>query len=323
VAGEESVKRLPAGVSKREPSQPHMGPKGVSEFSSRSQMSSKQVTTKKGSGLERQASSATVPGATTGSGNSAKKVAKKAGSTLSGTTTETGEEGVKRPPVGDSNREPLRPQMSSNGVSELSSRSQRNSKEVATKKGSGLERQACSATVPGAVAASETFAGNDVENPASPSNSDAGNDVENSASPSSSDDDFDHVTSSTTLTTVTAIAISNEELEEEMRDRILGQPVQAYPEPIERYDDKSRRHHRRKLWYALMCACVIIAVAATVGVVVGTRDDGNKLPPPPPQLPPPPPPDGDGGGGGGGGSGNNTPAPTPPPRPPPPPPDGG
>jgi uncharacterized OsmC-like protein len=165
-AEEEGVKRPPVGVSKQEPLRPQMSSKGVAVLSSRSQMNSKGVSTKKGSGLERQALSATVPGAVAVRGNTANKVAKKAGGTLNGTTTEAGEEDVKRPSAGVSkqessrplNQEPSRPHMSSKGVAELSSQSQMRSKDVTAKKGSGLERQALPATVPGAVAVSTNSA---------------------------------------------------------------------------------------------------------------------------------------------------------------------
>jgi hypothetical protein len=69
---------------------------------------SKAVTTKKGSGLERQSLSATVPGAVAVNGNSTNKVAKKAGETFNDATTEAGEEGVKRLPAVNENLRRLR-----------------------------------------------------------------------------------------------------------------------------------------------------------------------------------------------------------------------
>jgi hypothetical protein len=269
--GEEGVTPPPAGVSKR-------------ELSSRSQKSSKGVTT-----------------------------TREVEATLNGTTTEAGEAGVTPPPAGVSQRKlSSRYQKSSKGVTttrnvratsngttadagedgvkspptKLSSRSQTSSKGVITgTSGSGLERQTLAATVPGAVAVSGNSARNDVENP-----------VSNSAS----EEDFDYVTSPPALT-VTATAISIQELEDEMRDRILGQPVQAVPEPVtptESNDSKTSRH--RKLLYLLVCACVTVVafVAVVVGVIVATRDDndGNKKPPPPPKQTPPPKQDGGGGG---------------------------
>jgi hypothetical protein len=188
-------------------------------------------------------------------------IIRKLRATLNGTTSDAGEEGVTLPPT----EPPLR--------------SQKISKRVITgMSGSSLERQTSAPTVPGAVAVSGNSAGNDVENP---------------ASPSTSDDDFDYVTSPPVLT-VTATAISIQELEDEMRDRILGQPVQAVPEPatpIETNDSKTSRH--RKLLYVLVCACVTVAVvvAVAVGVIVGTRDDSDN------KKPPRPPPRQNGGGG--------------------------
>jgi hypothetical protein len=214
-AVEAGVNRPPPGVSKR-------------ELSSQAQKSSKRVTP-----------------------------TRKAGSTLNGTTTERGKAGVNRPTPDISKRE-------------LSSRAQMSSEGVTSTSGSGLERQTSALTVPGAVAVSGNSSRNDVENP---------------ASPSTSDDDFDYVTSPPPLT-VTATAISIQELEDEMRDRILGQPVQAVPEPvtpIESNDRKTDNRHR-KLLYVLACACVtiVVVVAVAVGVIVGTRDDnGNRKPPPP------------------------------------------
>jgi hypothetical protein len=143
----------------------------------------------------------------------------------------------------------------------------------------GIERQT-SATVPGAVAVPGNSARNDEENP----------------------DDYDDYIPSPPIMTVTAKTISMEELEDEMRDRILGQPVEAVPEPpppIASSDSKSTSQDggHRKLLYILVCLCVSVVVVAgvVVGIIVGTRDDAsdaNKGNAPP--RAPPPRPNGDG-----------------------------
>lgn len=207
--------------------------------------------------------------------------------TSTGTTTEAGEEGVNRSPAAVTKRE-------------LSSRSQMSSRGVATTTSEfGPERQTSAATVPGAVAVSGTTAsGSEPERQASAatvpgavavSGNSARNDAENSAPSSTIDDDFDYVSSPPPLTaTVTATAISVEELEDEMRDRILGQPVQAFPEPmtpIENNDSKTISR-QRKLLYVLVCACV--TVVAVVSIILATRDDSvEKKPKKEKPLPPP------------------------------------
>ncbi|KAL3908280.1 MAG: hypothetical protein SGARI_003135, partial [Bacillariaceae sp.] len=78
----------------------------------------------------------------------------------------------------------------------------------------------------------------------------------------------------TTSGAVQAQALDERELEDELKERIFGEAVEA--EAIEHRDDARKENSRREKWIVSIVAIVLIVVAVIVGVLVGKKQSSSN-----------------------------------------------